>query len=137
MQIERVQQLSAWLAATDIGLLELRGPEGCLRLHNDGGRVEVLPDAPVAPGIRRAEAARIVATAASVGVFLQGHPLRDAPLAPIGARVRAGQALGLLQIGALLLPATASQDGIVAGLLVAQGMLVGYGTPLIELQPLD
>lgn len=137
MHIEQVQQLSAWLAATDIGLLELRGPEGHLCLRNDGARVEVVQDAaPAAARTQLAEAPSRVATAASVGVFLHRHPLRDAPLAAPGAAVRAGQTLGLLQIGALLLPVAAPHDGIVAGTLVAHGTSVGYGTPLVELQPL-
>jgi acetyl-CoA carboxylase biotin carboxyl carrier protein len=49
--------------------------------------------------------------------------------------VRAGQTLGLLQIGALLLPVTAPHDGAVVGTLVPHGAAVGYGTPLLQLQP--
>jgi acetyl-CoA carboxylase biotin carboxyl carrier protein len=59
--------------------------------------------------------------------------MQSAPLAPVGAQVRAGAAIGLLQIGALLLPVSAPQAAIVAGLRVAHGTLVGYGTPLIDL----
>ena len=59
-----------------------------------------------------------------------------APLAPPGARVPQGQPLGLLRIGALLLPVPAPHDGRVAGVLDAHGTAVGHGTPLVDLRPL-
>lgn len=58
------------------------------------------------------------------------------PLVRIGARVEAGQTVGLLKIGPLLLPVAAPQAGIVDGVHVADGAAVGYGTPLLELHPL-
>jgi acetyl-CoA carboxylase biotin carboxyl carrier protein len=136
MRIEELQELSAWLAATDIALLELRGPDGHVRLRHDGARVQVVEDdVPARQEAQRTDGARLVAAAISVGVFLHRHPLREAPLAPSGARVRAGQTLGLLQIGSLLLPVCAPKDATVAGILVAHGTAVGYGTPLVELEP--
>jgi len=137
MHAHELEQLAAWLAGTDIGWLELRGPNECVRLRNDGVRVDAVPDDPPS-SLDAASAAMqpVVATAMSVGVFLHRHPLQDAPLVRPGARVRAGQALGLLRIGALLLPVTAPKDATVAGTLVAHGETVGFGTPLVELQPI-
>ena len=130
MKIDDVQQLSAWLAATDIDLLELHGPGEHLCLRRDGARVEIVPSDALQDGPEQ----RAVATAASPGVFLHGHPLRGEPLATPGAVARAGQVLGLLQIGALLLPVTAPAEGVVQAMLVAQDTTVGYGTPLVELR---
>ena len=76
-------------------------------------------------------------TASSVGVFLHRHPLHplhSAALAEVGATVRCGQVVGLLQIGALLLPVTSPCAGVVTGLLVEHGATVGYGARLVELQ---
>lgn len=129
MRIEEVQQLSRWLEATDIDLLELQGPKERLCLRRNGTRVELVPHDTAG----NEPESRVVA-AASVGVFLHGHPLRTVPLASPGAVVRAGQVVGLLRIGALLLPVTAPQDGILAGMLAEQGAIVGYGAPLVELQ---
>lgn len=131
MHIDEIRQLSTWLEATDIEMLELLGPGERLCLRRNGTRVEIVPD-----GAPRTAAPRAVVTAGSVGVFLHGHPLRGEALAPLGTLVRAGQAVGLLQIGSLLLPVAASQDGTVAAVLAEPGAAVGYGTPLIELQPL-
>ena len=127
MRLDELHQLSAWLAATDIRLLELSGPGAHLHLHHDGARVEVVDGKP-------AEIPRPVARAGSVGIFLHHHPLREELLARPGARIRAGQTLGLLRIGSLLLPVTAPQDGIVANTLAGHGEAVGFGTPLVEYQ---
>jgi acetyl-CoA carboxylase biotin carboxyl carrier protein len=69
-------------------------------------------------------------------VFLHSHPLAAAPLVRIGERVETGQTVGLLKIGALLLPVAAPQVGIVDRIHAADGLAVGYGTPLVDLNPL-
>jgi len=144
MMIAELQQLVAWLAGTDIGLLELCTPHGLVRLRRDGAAPEnyVLEElqghagAPVPAAVAASAVPAIKpAVAPSVGVFLHHHPLRGTPLAPPGAKVQAGQTVGLLQIGALLLPVAAPQAGVVASMLKAHGSLVGYGTALVELHP--
>ena len=130
--IDRVRQLADWLAATDIGRLELRGPGESICLQREDGRIVVVPDEPMN---EPAQAPARAATAGSVGVFLHRHPLRDAAFAECGASVRQGQVLGLLQIGALLLPVTSPCDGVVAAVLLAHGATAGFGTPLIEIHP--
>lgn len=143
MTVPELRQVAAWLADTDIGLFELRTAHGHIRLrrHPGGGG---FVDETVSPGAGD-DAASAVAVAAppalsviaapSVGLFLHQHPLRATPLAPTGTTVQAGQVVGLLQIGALLLAVAAPQAGVVASVLVAHGSPVGYGTPLLELQP--
>lgn len=125
----RTSQLAAWLAGTDIGLLELRTPQGTLRLGRQGDDIVELP-------AEEAEPEPLSIHAPSVGVFLHSHPLAATPLARIGQRVEAGQTVGLLKIGPLLLPVTAPQAGIVDGVHAADGLAVGYGTPLVDLNPL-
>jgi len=124
----QASQFAAWLVDTDIGLFELRTPHGMLRLGRQGDDIVELPADTAGP-----EAARVPVTAPSVGVFLHSHPLAAAPLVRIGERVEAGQTVGLLQIGPLLLPATAPQAGIVEVVQAADGLAVGYGTPLVDL----
>lgn len=130
MHVDAVKQLSAWLEATDIDMLELEGPGERLRLCRNGSKFEPVPD-----GANEATGPRTVVAASSVGVFQLEHPARGEALASRGTRVRAGQVLGLLQIGALLLPVAAPHDGTVAAVLIEPGTAVSYGTPLVELQP--
>jgi acetyl-CoA carboxylase biotin carboxyl carrier protein len=125
----RTPQLAAWLAGTDIGLLELRTPQGTLRLGRQGDEIIELPD-------EEAELELLAIRAPSLGVFLQSHPLATTPLVRTGQRVEAGQTIGLLKIGPLLLPVTTPQAGIVDSIHAADGLAVGYGTPLFDLHPL-
>ena len=126
----RIPQLAAWLSGTDIGLLELRTPEGTLRLGRLGDSIVELP-------VEEAEEPELLPIhAPSLGVFLHSHPLAAAPLVRIGQRVEVGQTLGLLKIGPLLLSVTAPQPGIVENIPVDDGATVGYGTMLVDLHPL-
>jgi acetyl-CoA carboxylase biotin carboxyl carrier protein len=133
--LELTRQLSAWLAETDIELLELEGPQTSLRLRRAVPAYVAAPvAAPAAAAGEPTVAAATVVRADSVGVLLHRHPQRHAPLAAVGARVRAGQPVALLRIGTLLLPVPAPRDGVVARLLADDGAAVGYGEPLLELQ---
>ena len=132
MPIDSLQQLSTWLDDAGIGLLELRGPGVLLRLGRDAADAApagewnaAVPDA----------LHGITVNAPSAGVFLLSHPMQSSPLAPVGAQVRAGAPIGLLQIGALLLPVRAPQAAVVTSLHVPHGTVVGYGTPLVDLDP--
>ncbi|SDR21530.1 acetyl-CoA carboxylase biotin carboxyl carrier protein [Rhizobiales bacterium GAS113] len=136
MPFDHIEEISTWLADAGITLFDLSGPMGRLRLPDvDRKSLGLKPNAAV-PGRVDNEprvSQGIVLTAPTVGVLLHTHPMRDTLLAPLGSRVRAGQVLALLQIGALLVPVSAPRDGQVAGVLAAHGALVGYGTKVIEL----
>jgi acetyl-CoA carboxylase biotin carboxyl carrier protein len=125
--VEQLSQLAAWLVGTDIGLLELRTPTGTVRLGRDGAAAREVEEAVPDP-------ARSIATASSVGVFLHAHPQGAGPIVRIGERVTAGQAVGLLKIGPLLLPVNAPIAGRVSALRSDSGRTVGYGAALVELR---
>jgi acetyl-CoA carboxylase biotin carboxyl carrier protein len=134
--IETIRQLSAWLAATDIDLLELRGPGVLLRLGRDQGESTPAQESP--PSIIEPTGGAVpgvTVTAPSVGVFLHAHPLHPTPFVALGAKVEAGATIGLLRIGSMLLPVRAPRAGTVAAVHVADATPVGYGTPLVALDP--
>ena len=82
--LDHVDELCAWLAATNIGLLELKGPTGTLRLLHDGSSVKIQDvDGPEAT---RPHASALVVRALSVGIFLDHHPLCERAVAPITRR---------------------------------------------------
>jgi acetyl-CoA carboxylase biotin carboxyl carrier protein len=130
MQTDDVRQLSAWLAATDIELLELHGPDHHVCLRREGEQVVIVTAEEHA--LEHAQPPLVV-SAASVGVFLHGHPLRREALVRAGERVRTGQVIALLKVGALLLPVNAPRDAIALRPLAAHGATVGFGTPLFEM----
>jgi acetyl-CoA carboxylase biotin carboxyl carrier protein len=136
MPFDHIEQISAWLAEAGIDHLELNGPDGRLRVGRAGREADASDGAmtafdPAGAGIQTQH--RFTVNAPAVGILLHRHPLRDAPLAPMGSRIRAGQTVALLQIGALLLPIDAARHGAVTSVLVQHGTLVGYGMAIIEL----
>jgi len=137
--LDRFRQLAAWLAQTDIALLELRGPQTLLCLRRDGTtdgevvQVDARDAANASSAPLTAASAVTVVRAPCVGILRHRHPLHEAPLAWAGAHVVTGQALALLQIEHTLVPALAPRDGVVARVVANDGDAVGYGDPLVEL----
>ncbi|MHA6887729.1 acetyl-CoA carboxylase biotin carboxyl carrier protein [Ralstonia pseudosolanacearum] len=141
MKVEQIRQICTWLAATDITEFDLQGPGLHLSLRNARAvapriGAQPTPPASVAPAALVGAASTVsteVVRAGSVGVFRHQHPQQTAPLAAVGAAVRASQPLGLLQIGPLLLPVTAPCDALVQDMPVPDGTVVGWGTSLVVL----
>ncbi|MCG2626738.1 hypothetical protein L6654_08895 [Bradyrhizobium sp. WYCCWR 13023] len=130
--LDHVDQLGAWLKDANLALLELRGPSATLRLVNDGASVRVV-EGEESPSV---DAPSMTVRAPSPGIFLDRHPLHERAIALV-ADVRAGDPLGFLQIGPLLLAVPAPRAGTLTDVLVAHGTIVGYGTPLFVLQPIE
>ena len=130
--LDHVDQLGAWLKGADLALLELRGPGANLRLVNDGASLRAEGEEPLS-----ADAPTITVGAPSPGIFLDRHPLHDRAIAAVAADVRAGEPLGFLQVGPLLMAVPAPRAGLVTDVLAAHGTIVGYGAPLFVLQPIE
>ena len=126
MPFQHIHQISEYLVGTDITLLELRGPQGVIRLVNDAWEHNEKP----------APTDEILVASPGTGLFLHRHPLSQTALTAAGKVVEAGQVIGLLQVGVLLIPVTAPSAGQVAGHLVDDGVLVDFGRKLIALHPL-
>lgn len=137
-----IQALAQRLSATDIDHLELAGPALTLRLvRGPGGAfdAQVVPTGtpPVDSTLQGPSSAEagLMLRAGSVGRVCLAHPLRDEPLVQAGDPVVAGQPLLLLQVGQVLLPVTAPCVGRVRRVVAQAGAAVGYGSPLVELDP--
>jgi acetyl-CoA carboxylase biotin carboxyl carrier protein len=123
---DQIPLLSRWLEGTDIELLELTIGEDVIRLRQDTfGQFSVSSGA--------ASTVPFEITAPSVGIFRRTHPSRSTPLVQYGQMATAGDPVGLLQIGALLVHVVAPRTGTVSGVLVEDGATVGYGTALVRL----
>jgi acetyl-CoA carboxylase biotin carboxyl carrier protein len=123
---DQIPLFSRWLEGTDIELLELTTGQDVIRLRRDNfGRFSTVAAS--------ASAARFEITAPSVGIFRRTHPSRPMPLVEAGQRVEAGDAVGLMQIGALLIHVVAPKAGTVTDVLVEDDAMVGYGTALVRL----
>jgi acetyl-CoA carboxylase biotin carboxyl carrier protein len=132
----QLREIAGWMAASGLELLVLRTPDEVIRLGRGGVPLEA-GQAPVPrPASARPRGVETLAVrSASVGVFLLRHPARAQPLAEVGQRVTAGEALGLLRIGPLLLPVAAPTDGRVVRVHAADASPVGFGVLLFDFHP--
>jgi acetyl-CoA carboxylase biotin carboxyl carrier protein len=130
--LDHVAAIAAWLAATDIDYLELAGPAGHLRLRR-GGEPDVTAggtgDGPLA------EDETVAMPSPGFGIFLHAHPLHETPLVRAGDSVAAGQLLGFLKVGPLLVPVPAQHEGVITAIVAQDGALVGFGDPLFRFSP--
>lgn len=72
--------------------------------------------------------------AAAPGMFMRAHPSRAEPFIRPGQSIAAGDTLGLLAMGPVLLPVTAPAAGIV--LSMTRTGAIGFGTTLAEIATL-
>ncbi len=93
-----------------------------------------LPDAVEQPARTTISGPTIIA-AAGCGIFFLGHPARETTLS-IGARVEAGEIVGVIRTGPLLRPVTVPGAGTLTRILCEPGQRVDFGTPLLALAPL-
>jgi len=134
MHISKIQQLVEWMSKADLASLELQSAEFSVRLVRPRNPLAsaapmVVVDTPLAA----ASAGKVAAMATVCGRFLSRHPLRDQAEVSPGQRIEVGDLVGLVSVGELLLPVTATAAGIAGRFLAADQQLVGYGTPVLAL----
>ena len=134
MRPEDLAEISDAMAAAGVARLELTGPDYRLVLARGAAAGAAAPEGDAAP---EADPDVVPVTAPAIGTFLRTHPLHDRPLAADGEAVVAGQAIALLQVGALLTPVSAPADGLIVAALPEEGALVGYGDRLFDFLPHD
>lgn len=145
VDIGELRQITSWLAAADIGFIEINKPGATVRLTMERVSCTADVNTPAVPSRDQSgragaletspNAQAVCVTAKSAGIFLTTHPARSTPLVSAGAHVKLGDIVGLLRIAQLCVPVVAPVDGVVMQLRHAHGATVGYGTPLIELAP--
>lgn len=114
-----IEKLSEWLEASGVYELEIRYTDGqSLALVSGGSRDNKKPNIGSA-----------TVKAPFAGLFLLPGDLA------VGRSVKAGEIIGLIEIGPLRLPLSSPSKGVVRHIKARIGELVGYGTPLFEVEP--
>lgn len=120
-----IRELRAMLERHGLSEFEFQDGERHVRVTTAGGASTSARDAqrtlPAAPG----EAV----VAPHAGAFGLPYPGAETALPRLVSR---GEIVGLLQIGPLLRPVIAPEDGILERALVPPGTIVGYGDPLFR-----
>lgn len=136
IEITDIERLAQILAKSGIDTIEIEEPGLTLKLVVDiGTRIAAsatpsAADAPVADH-------SIIAKADVAGHFLAAHPWQDKPFVTPGQRIEAGAIVGLVKIGLLYAPVVAPAAGTVDAVIAETGAMVGYGTPIARLHPLN
>lgn len=134
MHISKIQQLVEWMSEADLASLELQSAEFSVRLVRPRNALaSAAPVAVVDAPLAAASAVKVAAMATVCGRFLSRHPLRDQAEVSPGQRIEVGDLVGLVSVGELLLPVTATAAGIAGHFLVEDQQLVGYGTAVLAL----
>jgi len=130
-EIDEIAGLLAAMEAAGVAEVEIEGPDARLhlRLEPEGmpaGAAQAREPAETAPPT--------LCRAPAAGFLLLQHPAAGRPLLAPGAPVAAGDTVALIRTGLLLRPVTAPATGRLRW-LVESGALLGYGTPLAEIEP--
>lgn len=121
------QRLAVWLRAADIDVLEIESAGSIVRMVRQANGYE--------PQVLRQQMTVMQAACAPcAGVFRAKHPWAAEAAPAAGQPVHAGERVGVLQVGLLLVPLVAPVAGTFAGVRVAEGTLVGYGSPLVDIK---
>ncbi|TWB02362.1 acetyl-CoA carboxylase biotin carboxyl carrier protein [Bradyrhizobium stylosanthis] len=127
-----IERLARILEQSGIDAIEIEQPGLSLKLTMDTG-ARVTTPAAVAP----VQEHFVMAKANVAGHFLAAHPWRDKPFVAPGQRVEAGAIVGLVRIGLLYAPIVAPAAGTVDAVIAEAGTMVGYGTPIVRIRPLN
>jgi len=121
-----IATLTAWLDQAGVSAIVIERDDQQIKIVMSGGAAQVSRQTRG----RQQPASSLAVKAPCVGHFLAHHPARADEAANEGSVVTAGDTVGFVKVGPLLLNVTAPQDGILGEALVKSGTLVGYGDPL-------
>jgi biotin carboxyl carrier protein len=130
-----MQQIAAWLENAGASAIEIETEDGRhirivmdgeVTLRADNGPRDVASMAPVSV---------TAAKAPFVGHFLDAHPARGTPAAAEDTIVAAGDVVGFVKVGPLLLPIRAAGAGTLNECPIKAGDLVGYGDTIFSIEP--
>ncbi|CCT59042.1 acetyl-CoA carboxylase biotin carboxyl carrier protein [Acetobacter pasteurianus 386B] len=137
---EEIVQISQWLNEAGLSSLELANAQGthlriCIETAETPAGSSEQYNA-LEPSVHNAPAENgVTVIAPYFGHLLLHNPITKEALAPVGSSVCTGAIVAILEIEGVTVPVTASDDGIVADVLAKEGELIGYGQPILTLQP--
>ncbi|MCE2574180.1 biotin/lipoyl-containing protein [Komagataeibacter sp. FNDCR2] len=133
---EQIAQMATWLAQAGLDSLELSNEAAGLKLRIRVGQAAIAAVSPtVAAPPAQAGTAMVAVKAPYFGHLCLTHPLRDAPFAPVGAKVGQGDVVALLTLDTLQVPVPAPVAGTVVDIVAQPDALVGYGAVILNIQP--
>lgn len=126
--INEIRQIAQQMQASGLGDIEISGKDFSLRLKcADEGLFSF--------STSREQVTPLAIKATKKGQFWATHPMQQKPALQCGTNVKAGDCLGFLQVGDLMLPIRSPQDGEIISVAVNHGASVGHGRVLYSIRP--
>jgi acetyl-CoA carboxylase biotin carboxyl carrier protein len=137
VKISDIAEVASLISDAGIGAWELTGPDYRIRLTSTCQAPSALAASSGAgPDTEPShQQPTDMVLSPGVGIFLHAHPVHERNLVEPNQPVSAGQPVGLLQIGPILIPVVSPRDGVAASHVAPDASLVGYGDPLVALLP--
>ncbi|WP_421566715.1 acetyl-CoA carboxylase biotin carboxyl carrier protein [Ochrobactrum sp. EDr1-4] len=138
--LEVLEQITCWLQQAGVSEVEIETDTGesiSISLQASGkiSRSESASQAQPIVAVPLKTSGAKAPLAPCVGRFVERHPYySDGPFAA-GTTIRAGEIVGFVKTGPLLVASRSVQDVIVTDILVKAGDLVGFGDPLFKVEP--
>ncbi|MDN4982975.1 acetyl-CoA carboxylase biotin carboxyl carrier protein subunit [Bradyrhizobium arachidis] len=136
IEITDIARLAQILAKSGVDTIEIEEPGLTLKLVVDTG-IRIATSATPAATDAPINDHSIIAKADVAGHFLAAHPWQDKPFVVPGQRIEAGAIVGLVKVGLLYAPVVAPAAGTVDAVIAETGAMVGYGTPIVRIRPLN
>lgn len=126
-------ELAAALEAAGVDGIEIDGPAVKIRIVVQQGAPQVSVRQATAQDKSSAGRQNIILSPLA-GMFTSHHP-SEQPSAGLPRDIATGDTLGFVRIGPVLLPVKTVTAGTVTRSYATDGLLVGYGDPLFEIEP--
>ncbi|CAN7695392.1 hypothetical protein LJR251_005564 [Rhizobium rhizogenes] len=130
-----IQQIATWLESAGASAIEIETEDGRhVRIVMDGEASRRFDDGP-RDMVPMAPASVMAAKAPFAGHFLDVHPACGTPAVAEDTAITAGDIVGFIKVGPLLLPVRAPDAGTLNECSVKAGDLVGYGDTIFSIEP--
>ena len=137
MELSQVYELLERFEGSSLASFELTCSEFTLKLGKAAPVPAVLPAAAVSPvAAPHEEAEGTLLKAPLVGTFYAAPSPGAAPFATVGAQVKKGQTVCILEAMKMMSEIPAPYNCVIEEILVEDGTLVGYDAPLFRIREL-
>ena len=136
ISLSQLRQLATRMAAARLSEIQLQGSGWSVRMNFTTTAAAVtLPAASASTPLPASSVRELIPVSAPhPGRFVSRHPGHEEAFVRPGSQVRCGDLVGLIRAGNFYLPVRSQADGQVSE-VVADGVPVEYGSPLVMLQP--
>ncbi len=139
MDIRKIKKLIEVMIESDLEAIEVKEGDQSIALTrriakgvSDPHTISILPRTP--PATPSASYQGRIETSPMVGVFYAAPNPGEASFVKVGQKIKVGDQIGIIEAMKIMNPVEATQDGVVAEILVKNGDVVQFGQSLIRLQ---